>query len=191
MTGPRSFCGKPWKWAATCAVSGEVYKVKHINRGIAAEGIGCVVSGFLGALPVTSYTQNVGILAATGIASLHVVKVAAVMFLLYGLSPKLAMMLACIPRPIVGSVFLLSASLIMFSGIDVIISEKRNMRNSLIAGTTLGLSVMAPYYASTAGAAGVNTLHPFIKMFFNNNIFIAVITGVSLNIILNIILKEK
>jgi uracil permease len=178
-------------YAATCAVSGEVYRVKHINKGIAAEGVGCVVSGFLGALPVTSYTQNIGILAATGIASLHVVKVAAVMFLLYGLSPKLAMMLACIPRPVVGSVFLLSASLIMFSGIDVVISEKRNMRNSLIAGTTLGLAVMAPYYASTAGAAWVNTLHPFIKMFFNNNIFIAVITGVSLNIILNMILKEK
>lgn len=178
-------------YAATTAVCGEVYRVKHINKGIMAEGIGCVASGFLGALPVTSYTQNIGILAATGIASLHVIRAAAVMFLLYGLSPKLAMMLACIPRPIVGSVFLISASLIMFSGIDVIISEKRNMRNNLVAGTTIGLASMLPYYASTTGAKWVGTLHPFAKMFFNNNIFIAVVCGVTLNIILNILLRDK
>ncbi len=49
-------------------------------------------------LPVTSYTQNIGIIAATGIASRFVTQVAAVMFLLYGLSPKLAVMLASIPR---------------------------------------------------------------------------------------------
>lgn len=177
-------------YAATCAVCDEVYRVKHVNRGITAEGAGCVVSGLLGALPVTSYTQNIGILAATGIASLHVIRVAAVMFLLYGLSPKLAMMLACIPRPIVGSVFLISASLIMFSGVDVIISEARNLRNNLIAGTTIGLGAMLPYYASTMGSKWVSTLHPFMKMLFGNNIFIAVISGVTLNIILNMFLKE-
>lgn len=177
-------------YAATCTVCDEVYRVKHINRGIAAEGIGCVVSGCLGALPVTSYTQNIGIIAATGIASVHVIKAASVMFLLYGLSPKLAMMLACIPRPIVGSVFLISASLIMFSGIDVVISEARNLRNSLIAGTAIGMGTMLPYYASTMGAKWVGTLHPFAKMVMNNNIFIAVIVGITLNIILNMWMKE-
>lgn len=95
-----------------------------------AEGLGCIGSGLLGALPVTSYTQNIGILAATGVASRRVVRVAAVMFLLYGLSPKLAQMLACIPRPVVGAVFLISASMIMFSGIDVVVSEARDARNN-------------------------------------------------------------
>jgi uracil permease len=178
-------------YAATCAVCDTVYTVKHVNRGIAAEGVGCVVSGFLGALPVTSYTQNIGILASTGIASRFVTQIAAVMFLLYGLSPKLAMMLACIPRAVVGSVFIISAGLIMFSGIDVLSSEKKSMGNNLVAGTTMGLAVMIPLYAATAGAAWIKGLHPFLQMYLTNNIFIAVTVGVLMNVFINMVLKPK
>ncbi|MDR2922107.1 MAG: hypothetical protein LBU85_02050 [Treponema sp.] len=178
-------------YAATCAVTDQVYTVKHINRGIAAEGVGCIASGFLGALPVTSYTQNIGILAATGIASRFVTQIAAVIFLLYGLSPKLAMILACIPRAVVGSVFIISAGLIMFSGVDVLLSDKKGMGNNLVAGTTMGLAVMIPWYAATGGAAWVKTLHPFLQMYLTNNIFIAVTVGVFMNIFVNMVLKPK
>ena len=41
----------------------------------------------------------------------------AVFFLMFGFSPKFATFLSCIPRPIVGAVFLISAALIMFSGV--------------------------------------------------------------------------
>lgn len=78
-----------------------------------AEGLGCIGSGLLGALPVmiTSYTQDIGILAATGVASRRVVRVAAVMFLLYGLSPKPAQMSPAFRvSPVVGAVFLISAA---------------------------------------------------------------------------------
>ena len=177
-------------YAATCAVCDQVYRVKHINKGIMAEGLGCIGSGLLGALPVTSYTQNIDILAATGVASRRVVRVAAVMFLLYGLSPKLSQMLACIPRPVVGAVFLISASMIMFSGIDVVVSEARDARNNLIAGTTIGTAVMLPVFFSTTGAEWANSFHPFVKMFVNNNVFIAVVCGVVLNILLHMVLKD-
>ena len=40
-----------------------------MNRGIFAEGLGCAVAACLGALPVTSYTQNIGIIATAGVAS--------------------------------------------------------------------------------------------------------------------------
>lgn len=178
-------------YAATCAVSGETYKVKHINKGIAAEGLGCMASGLLGALPVTSYTQNIGIIAATGIASRFITQVAAVMFLLYGLSPKLAMALACIPRPIVGGVFAISASLIMFSGIEVVISECQSFENNLVAGTTIGAGVMVPYFAATTGAQWVSQMSSFPKMFMSNNVFIAVTVGVIMNILVNHLLAPK
>jgi len=178
-------------YAATCAVSGEVYRVKHIDRGIGAEGLGCVACGFIGALPVTSYTQNIGIIAATGIASRFITQVAAVMFLLYGLSPKLAMALACIPRSVVGGVFAISASLIMFSGIEVIISEAQSFENNLVAGTAIGAGVMVPYFSATTGAQWVNTLSNFGRMFMTNNVFIAVTVGVIMNLICNHWLKSK
>jgi xanthine/uracil permease len=178
-------------YAATCAVCGEKYKVKHINKGITAEGAGCVVSGLLGALPVTSYTQNIGIIAATGIASRFVTQIAAVMFLLYGLSPKLAMMLACIPRSVVGGVFAISASLIMFSGIDVVISETRDLANNLIAGTAIGAAVMLPFYVSTTGAKWASTLGSFGKMYVSNSVFIAVTIGILMNLLIRYVFNAK
>lgn len=175
-------------YAATCAISKEVYRVKHINKGIAAEGLGCISSGLLGALPVTSYTQNIGIIAATGVASRLITQIAAVMFLFYGLSPKLAMMLASIPRPVVGGVFAISASLIMFSGIEVIMSEKQSMENNLIAGTTIGAGVIVPLFTATAGAAWVSTFGDFGRMYMSNNIFIAVTVGIVMNLLISHIL---
>ena len=71
-----------------CAVSGEIHKVRHMNRGIAAEGFGCLIASLFGGIPVTSYTQNIGVIATTRIASRFVVQIAALILMLYGLSPK-------------------------------------------------------------------------------------------------------
>ncbi len=53
-------------YAATCAVSGETYRVRHMKRGIFAEGAGSLLSVCLGAIPCTSYTQNAAVQLATG-----------------------------------------------------------------------------------------------------------------------------
>ena len=44
-------------YAATCAVAGEPYRVRHMNRGIFAEGLGSCLATVVGGLPCTSYTQ--------------------------------------------------------------------------------------------------------------------------------------
>ena len=178
-------------YAALCATCGETYRVKHIDKGIMAEGFGCAICALFGSLPTTSYTQNIGIVAATGVASRRVTQVAAVLFLLYGLSPKLAALLAAIPRPIVGGVFLVSAAMIMFSGIEVIQSSEHNQRNTLVAGTTIGMSVMLPLFCSTTGAEWAASLPKFLNLLVNSNVFIAVVCGIVLNLLLNVLLKEK
>ncbi len=178
-------------YAATCAACDTTFRVRHIDRGIMAEGLSCVVSGVIGALPVTSYTQNIGIVAATGVASRRVTRIAAVLFLLYGLCPKLAALLAAIPRPVIGAVFLITAATIMFSGLDLVISSERTQKNTIIAGTTLGASVMIPYFVTTAGKAWASTLPAFLNMFVNSNIFIAVVMGVLLNLLLNVAFRPK
>ena len=178
-------------YAALCATCGETYRVKHIDKGIMAEGFGCAICALFGSLPTTSYTQNIGIVAATGVASRRVTQVAAVLFLLYGLSPKLAALLAAIPRPIVGGVFLVSAAMIMFSGIEVIQSSEHNQRNTLVAGTTIGMLVMLPLFCSTTGAEWAASLPKFLNLLVNSNVFIAVVCGIVLNLLLNVLLKEK
>ena len=42
---------------------------RKINRGVIGEGLGCLVSSFIGGTPVTSYSTNAGIISITGVAS--------------------------------------------------------------------------------------------------------------------------
>ena len=168
-----------------------VYRVKHIDKGIMASGLGCMITALFGGLPCTSYTQNIGIVAATGVASRRVTQYAGVLFLLYGFCPKMAYILAGIPKPVIGAVFLISAASIMFSGIDSIVSSPRTLRNTLVAGITLTLAVMLPYQCTSTYKEWADSLPPFLNMLCTSQVFIAVLCGVGLNILLNFVLRDK
>lgn len=167
------------------------HMAKHIDKGIMASGLGCMITALFGGLPCTSYTQNIGIVAATGVASRRVTQFAGGLFQLYGFCPKMAYILAGIPKPVIGAVFLISAASIMFSGIDSIVSSPRTLRNTLVAGITLTLAVMLPYQCTSTYKEWADGLSPFLNMLCTSPVFIAVLCGVGLNVLLNIVLKES
>ena len=79
----------------------------------------------------------------------------------------------------------------MFSGIDSIVSSPRTLRNTLVAGITLTLAVMLPYQCTSTYKEWADGLSPFLHMLCTSPVFIAVLSGVGLNVLLNIILKES
>ena len=178
-------------YAATCGACNETYRVKHVDRGIMAEGFGCALVPLFGGLPCTSYTQNIGIISATGVCSRVVTMVAAGLFVLYSICPKLAYILSGIPRPVIGAVFLITAATIMFSGIDTITSDKRTLKNTLIAGVTLSVAVMLPYHCASTYADWAANLPSFFNMLVTSPTFLAVVVGVIMNLVLNHALKSK
>ncbi len=176
-------------YAATCAVSGETYRVRHMNRGIFAEGAGSLLSTCLGAIPCTSYTQNVGIIAATGVASRFVVRIAAVILVLYGLCPKFGALLVAMPRPVLGGVFVLVCGMIATSGIRLLAAARPTTANSFVAGTTLVAAVAIPIYTRYGlGEAWLGQQSAFSRLLLSNTVVLAVILGVGLNLLLNIVL---
>lgn len=177
-------------YATTCAASNETYKVKHINRGITAEGVGATITGILGSVPVSSYSQNVGIIATTKIASRYVVMGAAVILGLYGLSPKVGSLLLVIPRPAVGAVFLVCCGMIMVTGIRLINTAPKNDRVALNVAIPLMLAIGFPIMVPQ-DAEWFTALPDFVKLVMTNGIIIAVILGVLLNIILRTSIIDK
>ena len=176
-------------YAATCAVSGETYRVRHMNRGILAEGAGSLLSTCLGAIPCTSYTQNVGIIAATGVASRFVVRVAAVILVLYGLCPKLGALLVAMPRPVLGGVFVLVCGMIATSGVRLLAAARPTTANSFVVGTTLVASVAVPIYVRHGlGEGWLAQQTALLRLLSTNTVVLAVVLGVGLNLLLNIIL---
>ena len=85
----------------------------------------------------------------------------------------------------------LEAAIMSVSGIDSIISDKRSLRNTLVAGTTLALAVMLPYHCASTYSAWAKSLPAFLNMLCTSTVFIAVVAGVLLNLILNYVLKDK
>ncbi|BBM87436.1 uracil-xanthine permease family protein [Candidatus Uabimicrobium amorphum] len=166
-------------YAATCAACGETYKVKHMNRGITAEGFSCVLSSLLGAMPCTSYSQNIGIISTTRIASRFVVQIAACILILYGLCPKFGALLVAMPRCVLGAVFVIVCGMISVSGIRLLAAAKNTNENSLIIGITLISALSIP-----SAVQGWDLPIP-LKILTGNTVVVAVVVGVTLNAVLN------
>ncbi|HEX5715028.1 MAG TPA: solute carrier family 23 protein, partial [Thermoanaerobaculia bacterium] len=177
-------------YAGTCAVSGVTYRVKHIHRGITLEGIASTVGPLIGALPLTTYAQNTGVIATTRVASRRVIQVAALILLLYGLSPKTGTLLVLIPRPVVGAVFLVICGMIATAGLRLLACGPKDevylvtTAVSLIAALTLPL-------AAGSQKAWLASLSPTAQLFLSNGVVIAITLGVVLNAVLRAALGRE
>ena len=169
-------------YAATCEVADEPLTEKHMNRGILAEGIGTLSAAALGGLPCTSYTQNIGIIATTRVASRVVVQVAAGVLILYGLCPKFGALLVALPRSVLGGVFVLVCGMITVSGLRLIQKAPATDRTALTVGTTLVVSLATPTAVrSVLGADGLEQLPSALALLVTNSIVLAVLLGIGLN----------
>ncbi len=79
-----------------------------ISRGIGAEGLCCALSGVFGSVGTTSYTENIGLIGLTGVASRVVVRTGAVILILMSFVGKLSALIATMPSPIIGGAYILS-----------------------------------------------------------------------------------
>ncbi len=174
-------------YAATCAVTDEPYTARHMNRGIFAEGLGSAIASVFGGLPCTSYTQNIGIIAATRVASRFVVQIAAVVLLLYGLSPKFGALLVAMPRSVLGGVFVIVCGMIAVSAIRLLQAAPRTTENHLVAGTTLIVAVGLPSYLRfSLGTEWIEAIPTIVGILVTNEVVLAVLLGVGLHAALNL-----
>ena len=75
---------------------------KEIAGATYADGLGTAVAGVFGGLPNTSFSQNVGLIAMTGVMSRHVVTIGAIFLILCGLVPKVGAVFRTIPIEVLG-----------------------------------------------------------------------------------------
>jgi uracil-xanthine permease len=167
-------------YAGTCAVSGVPYRMRHIHRGITVEGIASAIGPLFGGLPLTTYSQNTGVIATTRVASRRVVQVAALILLLYGLSPKTGTLLVLIPRPIVGAVFLVICGMIATAGLRLLTCGPKDEVYLLTTAISLIAAVTLPL-AAGAQKEWLTSLPPTARLFLSNGVVIAITLGVVLN----------
>jgi xanthine permease XanP len=134
---------------------------RSIERGVLADGLGTALAGLLGGAGINTSTPSAGLVSATGVASRVVAYAAGAIFLVVGLTPKLAAVLAVMPRAVMAAALLFAATFIIISGLQVISSRLLDSRRTLVIGLGLiaGLVVEA---IPAATAMRANWLAPII-----------------------------
>ena len=117
----------------------------QINRGIGAEGACCMISGVLGSVGTTSYTENIGLIGLTGVASRHVVRAGAVILIILSLIGKLGALIATMPSPIIGGAYITLFGTIGALGIQNLMrADMGSQRNVLIVGFAFLMALGLP-----------------------------------------------
>jgi len=114
----------------------------YMGRAFIGDGVATMVSGAAGGTGVTTYAENIGVMAATRIYSTAVFVVAALIAILLGFSPKFGAVIQAIPLPVMGGVSIVVFGLIAVAGAKIWVDNRVDFsdnRNLIVAAVTLVL----------------------------------------------------
>ena len=128
-----------------------------ISRGLGAEGMCCALSGVFGSVGTTSYTENIGLIGLTGVASRVVVRTGAVILILMSFVGKLSALIATMPSPIIGGAYIALFGTIGAMGIQVLLrADMSSQRNILIVGFAFLMALGLPGWVEANQAIFMN-----------------------------------
>jgi NCS2 family nucleobase:cation symporter-2 len=117
-----------------------------ISRGVFGDGIAAIIAGLLGTYGLTISTANVGLVAATGVASRVIAFAVAALLALAALQPTLLGVLTIMPRPVMAAALLFTAVFIIISGVQIISSRVLDARRTLVIGMGMLAFIMVSVY---------------------------------------------
>ena len=145
-------------------VGHDLIKDPGLHRSLFADGLSNILSGFAGSTPNTTYGENMGVLAITGVYSTWVIGGAAVLAVIFSFVGKIAALIHGIPVPVMGGVCILLFGFIAASGIRILVEKHVNYtrsKNLILTAVTMicGLSgatvVIGPVQLKGMGLATV------------------------------------
>ena len=156
---------------------------REVSGSISCDGFISSLSSVFGCLPITSFSQNVGLIAMTKVVNRFAIMTGAVIMILAGLFPAFGVLLASLPEAVLGGCTLMMFGSIVVSGVQMIASCGYNTRNVTIASLALSIGI-----GFTQTPAIFKIFPALIKNVFAENC-VAVVFIVAM--VLNIILPEE
>ena len=114
---------------------------REISGGTMADGLGTAVAGLFGGLPNTSFSQNVGLIAMTGVMSRHVVTIGAVFLVIAGVIPKVGAVIAAMPIAVLGGGVIMMFGMVASAGLNMLADVQMTRRNMMILALSLSLGL--------------------------------------------------
>ena len=134
---------------------GDVYAINEVaekdfvkdpglHRTMLGDGVACVAASLMGGPPVTTYSEVTGAISLTKITDPSVIRIAAIVGILFSVLGKISAILKTIPSAVLGGIMLLLFETIAAVGVNSLIKNKVNMgntRNLVIASLILTLGI--------------------------------------------------
>jgi len=106
-----------------------------------ADGLGTAIAGVFGGLPNTSFSQNVGLIAMTGVMSRHVVTIGALFLVAAGLVPKVGAVINTVPINVLGGGVIVMFGMVAAAGINMLGDVNWNRRNMVIFAVSISVGL--------------------------------------------------
>ncbi|WP_430883552.1 nucleobase:cation symporter-2 family protein [Fusibacter sp. JL216-2] len=162
--------------------SGKEMTMDDVSAGVLADGVGSFIAGFFNAGPNTSFSQNVGLIPMTKVASRFVVIISGIILMLLGIFPKIGALIAIMPNPVLGGAGIIMFGMVAAAGIKTLKNVPLNNRNLLILAISIGIGLGVTFRPDI-----LQNLPEWIKSLFSSGISAGTITA----LLLNIVLKEE
>ena len=157
----------------------------EISGSIAADGFTSAISGLFGCPPVTSFSQNVGLIAMTKVVNRFTIMTGAAILILAGFFPVIGNFLATMPQAVLGGCTIMMFGQILMSGMQMIAKCGFTRKNVTIAAFSLSFGVGS----TAAGESEIWHIFPqIVKDVFSSNVVAVVFVTA---FILSYVLPEK
>jgi xanthine/uracil permease len=154
----------------------------EISGATFADGLGSAVAGIFGGLPNTTFSQNVGLVAMTGVMSRHVVTIGAIFLIFCGFIPKIGAIINTVPINVLGGGVIVMFGMVCASGVSMLSTVNWNRRNMVIFATALSVSFGLQLEPSALQHVG-KTMHILLTS--------GLLPAAVISIVLNMILPEN
>jgi len=151
----------------------------EIKGATYADGLGTALAGVFGALPNTSFSQNVGLIAMTGVMSRHVVTIGAVFLIVAGLVPKIGAMISTIPIEVLGGGVIVMFGMVVAAGVSMLSDVDWNRRNMVIFAVSLSIGLGLQLVPDA-----LQHLPPTAKVLLTSGLLPAAFLAIILNLVL-------
>lgn len=111
-------------------VGKDLLKEPGLHRSLFGDNFSTMLSGLIGSVPTTTYGENIGVMAVTGVYSVYVIAGAAVLSILCSFSGKLSALISTVPGPVIGGISFLLYGMIGTSGLRILVDSKVDYGNS-------------------------------------------------------------
>lgn len=151
----------------------------EMKGGLIADGVMSAFAALFNAFPNTSFSQNVGLISFTGVASRFVVGIAGGFLVLLGLIPKFAAVVSAMPEPVLGGAAIVLFGMIFSIGLRIIARNTAlNRRNLTIIAVSIVLGVGVEWQSDALGS-----LPSDIQMLATSGLIVGGIVALILNLV--------